>query len=94
VTTLYHAIHRARDRHVATTAISDLLGLLRVVPLDTHDFQHAFILGLSDFGDAVQAAASLKIGADYLVTRSEKDFARAPVTPRSAGEGGALLSLA
>ena len=92
VTTLYYVIGRARDRRVATTAVSDLLGLLHVVPLDTHDFQHALVLGLTDFEDAVQAAASLKIGADYIVTRNEKDFAGAPVTPRSAGEVFALLS--
>ena len=92
VTTLYYVIARARDRRIAATAVSDLLGLLTVVPLDTHNFQHALVLGLTDFEDAVQAAASLKIDADYIVTRNEKDFVGAPVTARSAGEVFALLS--
>ena len=50
------------------------------------DFQQALILGLADFEDAVHAAAALKIGADYLITRNEPDFQGISVPIRSAGE--------
>lgn len=41
--------------------------------------------------EAGQAAASLKVGADYLVTRNEKDFRAASISPRLPGEVLALL---
>ena len=62
-----------------------------VVALGTPDFNHALVLGLTDYEDAVQAAASLKIGADYLVTRNPRDYRGAPIKTRSAGEVVALL---
>ncbi len=49
-------------------------------------------MSLSDFEDAVQAAACLTAGADYLVTRNGKDFKGAPVATRTPGE--ILASLA
>lgn len=73
--------------------MSDLLQLLTVVALSSADFQRALGLGLKDYEDGVQAAACLQIGADYLVTRNEKDFKGAPVTPRTAGEVLAVIDL-
>jgi hypothetical protein len=34
---------------------------------------------MNDFEDAVQAACAERIGADYIVTRNLKDFAKSPV---------------
>jgi hypothetical protein len=62
-----------------------------VVPLDGADFQRALALGLSDYEDAVQVAACLKVGADYLVTRNARDFKGAPIVVRTPGEVLALL---
>ena len=90
-TALHRGRARARDRHVATAAISDLLRLLAVVPLETADFQHALVLGLADYENTVQAAASLKVGADDVVARNAQDYRGVPGTPRSAGEVLALL---
>ena len=94
VTTVHYVVERERSRAVAATAVSDLLQLLSVVPLGTADFQRALGLGLRDYEDAVQVAACLQIGADYLVTRNAKDYKGAPVTARSAGEVLALLGSA
>ena len=91
ITTAYYVIARAKDRRTAALAVTELLRILKVVPLDSADFQQALVLGLSDFEDAVQIAAALKVGADYVVTRDEKDFRGGPVEPRSAGEILALL---
>jgi predicted nucleic acid-binding protein len=93
VTTVYYVVERARDRTLATTAVSDLLQLLAVVPLGNADFQRALGLGLRDLEDGSQAAACLQIGADCLVTRNPKDYKGAPVTLRSAGEVLGLLGV-
>ncbi len=92
VTTVHYIVERERDRSVAGTAVSDLLDLLQVVPLSSADFRRAVGLGLSDFEDAVQVAACLQAGADFLVTRNPKDFKGAPVSTRSPGEILALLN--
>jgi len=93
VTTVYYVVERARDRTLATTAVSDLLQLLTVVPLGNADFQRALGLGLRDFEDGSQAAACLQIGADCLVTRNPKDYKGTPVILRSAGEVLGLLGV-
>jgi predicted nucleic acid-binding protein len=85
ITTLHYIVERERGRAVAT-AVSDLLQVLEVVPLESADFQRALSLGLKDYEDAVHVAACLKVGATLLVTRNERDFKGAPVTPRSAAE--------
>lgn len=91
ITTIHYLVARARDRRVAATAVTDLLRIVRVVPLADADFQQALVLGLDDFEDAVQAAAALRIGADFLVTRDAKGFRGIPVPLRSAGEVLAIL---
>jgi predicted nucleic acid-binding protein len=92
VTTIYYLVERARGRAAATTAMSDVLDILTVVPLEGTDFQRALSLGLDGYEDGLQAAACLKVGARFLVTRNERDFKGAPVTPRSAAEVLALLT--
>jgi len=52
---------------------------------------HAAALSLRDFEDAVQAVCALKIGADYIVTRDERDFQGLAVPARSPGFVLALL---
>lgn len=91
VTTLHSIVAREVGMASANTAMSDLLQLLTGVALDGADFQRALALGLEDYQDAVQVAAYLKIGADYLVTRNARDSRRAPVTVLSSGEVLALI---
>jgi predicted nucleic acid-binding protein len=91
VTTVYYLVERDKGRAIATTAVSDLLDVLDVVPLEAADFRRGLALGLKDYEDAVQAAACLKIGARFLVTRNERDFKGALVSPRSASEVLALF---
>ena len=91
VTTIFYIVAKGKGCQTASTAVSDLLRFLHVVPLGDADLQQALVLGLRDFEDAVQAAAALKIGADYLVTRNERDFQGIPTPIRTAGEVLALL---
>ncbi|MGH7466852.1 MAG: PIN domain-containing protein [Longimicrobiales bacterium] len=91
VTTIYYLVSKTRDRLAAGTAVTDLLRIARVVPVGEPDFQQALVLDLADFEDAVQVAAALNVGADYLVTRNEADFRDAPVAIRTPAEVLALL---
>jgi predicted nucleic acid-binding protein len=86
ITTIHCIVAKEKGRQVAATAVTDLLRIVHAVPLGDADFQQALVLGLADFEDAVQAAAALKIGADYLITRNEQDFRGVPVPIRTAGE--------
>ena len=86
LTTVHYVVQREAGRARAVTAVSDLLDLLEVVPLDASDFRRALATDIRDFEDAAQVAACLKAGADALVTRNPRDFKGAPVEIRSAGE--------
>jgi predicted nucleic acid-binding protein len=86
ITTAYYIVARSVGQRKAATAITDLLRIVSVVPIDSTDFAQALVLGMADFEDAVQAAAAAKIGADYVATRNEKDFKRSPIKPRSPSE--------
>lgn len=92
VTTVHYVVEKERDRTTANTAVGDVLQLLTVVPLAAAEFQRALALGLREFEDAVQVAASLAVDADYLVTRNGKDFRGAPVATYTPGELLAILA--
>ncbi len=90
ITTIHYLISRARTRHVALSAVRDLLSIVDVAAVGRDDVQRALTLGLKDFEDAVQVASALGVGADYLVTRDAKHFRTAPIEMRTPGE---LLAL-
>jgi len=85
ITTAFYVIAKAQGSQAALVAVSDLLRFLEVVAVEKADFHQAVALGMRDFEDAVQAACALKVGADYIVTRNEKDFQGLPVGARSPG---------
>lgn len=77
--TIYYVLAQARDRQTASTAVAGLLEIVDIVPAERADLRRALSLPMPDFEDAVQAAASIRIEAAYLVTRNERDFRRAPI---------------
>lgn len=89
--TVYYVVAESQDRKTAKTAVADLLRILDVAAITRADFQRALELSMSDFEDAVQAAAALQVGADYLVTRNEKDYRAAPIPTADAPTVLALL---
>lgn len=92
LTTIHYIVAKANGRAAAATAISDVLDLCEVVPINEGDFHRALALGLKDFEDAVQVAAALHVGADYLVSRNDKDFKGVPIDVRSPTTIATLLS--
>ena len=91
LTTVHYVVSRAQDRQTAATAITDLLRLLDVVPIEKADNSQALVLPVEDFEDAVQAAAALKVGVDYIVTRDEKGFRGLSVPSVTPGAALSLL---
>ncbi|MDT8369674.1 MAG: PIN domain-containing protein [Longimicrobiales bacterium] len=89
--TIHYVVTRARDRGIATTAVSDLLRVVDVVPVEKDDLHHALVLPVEDFEDAIQLASGLRIGADYIVTRNEKDFRAGSIPPIEADRLMAVL---
>jgi predicted nucleic acid-binding protein len=92
ITALYYLVHRVGGAERARMAVADALQVLSVVPLQATDFLRALSMELTDYEDAMQAVASLKAGATFLVTRNPKDFANGPVAVRRAGEVLALCA--
>jgi len=92
ITTAHYLVAAAAGRTRAATAVTDLLRIFRVVPIEAADFAQALVFGMPDFEDAVQASAAAKVGADYIATRNGKDFKASPVKPRTPGELLALVS--
>lgn len=92
ITTAYYIVARNSSPRKAATAVTDLLRILKVVPVEAADFAQALVLGMTDFEDAVQAAAAAKVGADFVATRNERDYKRSPIKARSPAELLALLA--
>jgi predicted nucleic acid-binding protein len=91
VTTIHYVTEKILGRAGAASAITDLLRLFEIVPVEKADFYQAAALGLRDFEDAVQAVCALKVDADYIVTRDEKDFVGTTIPTRSPAAVRALL---
>ena len=92
ITTAHYLVAAAAGRTKAATAVTDLLRIFRVVPIEAGDFAQALVFGMPDFEDAVQASGAAKVGADYIATRNGKDFKASPVKARTPGELLALVS--
>ena len=90
LTTIHYVVSQARDRQLAAAAVTDLLRFVEVIPIEKVDFSQALVLPMEDFEDAAQAAAALKIGTDYIVTRDEKGFGGLSIPSVNSGE---ILSL-
>ena len=56
-----------------------LLLIFRFADLNESDLLKAAEAGWDDYEDALQAAAAVRIHADYLITRNEKDFRQSEV---------------
>ena len=65
----------ASNEEVRTTA----LAFVEVAPTGTAEAKHALALGMSDFEDAMQAAAAVQAGVDFIVTRNTGDYGSAPI---------------
>ncbi len=74
VTTLYYLVERYTNHQQAVLAISDLLRVFRVAPVDQNVLMQAMALNWRDFEDAVQVCAAIEAGGHYVISRDATDF--------------------
>ncbi len=63
----------------AETFIQELLEFAEVPTTGTNDMRNALDLQFADLEDAMQVAAAMRAGADYIVTRNVKDYPKSSV---------------
>ncbi|MGC9457407.1 MAG: type II toxin-antitoxin system VapC family toxin [Halothiobacillaceae bacterium] len=79
VTTIHYLVKRYRDASVAHEAVEWLMRHFEIAPIGRAQLLRAKSLRLTDFEDAVVAAAAESSGCEFIVTRNIKDFAGSPV---------------
>lgn len=91
VTTLHYLISKHLTHSQTNLTLTKLLQVFGIAAVDQQVILNALALGWSDFEDAVQMAAALNAGVDYLVTRNPKDFKESPVKVLQPGDLMALF---
>jgi predicted nucleic acid-binding protein len=74
VTTIHFLIRREQGAAKARQALSLLLRVFGVAPVDEGIVREAFELGSPDFEGSVTAVAARRAGCDLIVTRDPKGF--------------------
>ena len=81
LTTIHYLVRKELASGKARRIVSAILRVFGVAAVDGSVVQEALQLPLSDFEDAVTAAAALLAGCDYIVTRDPRGFRGSPVRP-------------
>ena len=76
---------------MARQFIHGLLRIVSVAQTGTEDVLYAASLPMRDFEDAMQVAAARACGAQHIVTRNARDYARSPIPAISPQEALDLL---
>src|SRR5260370_4731338 len=79
VTTVHYLLRREMGNIKAKRIVSAILSVLGVAPVDAAVVQEALQLPLTDFEDAVTAAAARLAGCECIVTRDPKGFRGSPI---------------
>ena len=88
VSNLYYIVTRqTRNRDSALNFILRLMNFVSVAPTDAESVRYAVGLPMSDFEDALQAAAAQACDAQFIITRNVADYRQSPIpaiTPAQA----------
>jgi predicted nucleic acid-binding protein len=91
LTTLFYLVSRQLSTARARTILTDLLQVVRVAGVGQATIERSLQLPYRDFEDAVQMAAAMGAGAQFVVTRNIKDFKAGPLPTIQPVELVALL---
>ena len=91
LTTLFYLLARYHSAEQARVALRELLIVLSVAAIDHAVIEQALNLPYSDFQDAVRMMATVRCGAQYLVTRDLRDYRAGPLPVLQPAELLALL---
>jgi predicted nucleic acid-binding protein len=76
---LYYVVRKEAGDNALRQFLKELLGFMEVPPTGTAQAKHALGIGMADFEDALQAAAAIQAGVDYIVTRNTRDYRGGPI---------------
>lgn len=76
---MVYVMRRELTPEIIREVLATLADVFRFEDLSLSDLKQAAAMKWRDFEDALQTAAALKCGADYIVTRNLKDFEKSPV---------------
>ena len=79
IATLAYLIERQQSAISGRDFIRGMLGWADVAQTSTVDALAALDLPMGDFEDALQVAAAMACGAQFVITRNERDFKNSPV---------------
>lgn len=74
ITTLFYLIQKDKSSADARAAITNLLQILKISPVNQSTIDQALNLDYRDFEDAVQMISAVQCKADYLITRNISDY--------------------
>ena len=86
MTDLYYLLRKDYGSRRTQEMLEDNLSFLKLVSINAADVAKALAQRWEDFEDCLVARCAEKIGADYIITRNVKDFARSAVeaiTPKT-----------
>jgi predicted nucleic acid-binding protein len=87
VTDVHYLVGRqTKSAETAMKAVTHLLVLMEICPVDRGVLEEAITLGLADFEDAVQVACAISLGLEAIVTRDVYGFSGSPISILSSGE--------
>ena len=90
LTTLFYLYAKHESAEQARVKLGELLSILPVAAVDRAVIEQALSLPYRDFEDAVQMAAAVKAGAQYVITRNVPDYTGGPLPALEPAE---LLTL-
>lgn len=77
--TVFYITAKKRGEPYALQMIRDLLTWATVATVGQNEAQEALCYGITDFEDALIAAAASSAHVDWLITRDENGFSKGPV---------------
>lgn len=86
LTTIDYLLTRSLPRDTAKKALSRLLELFEIAPVNRSVIEEALQSRMTDFEDAVLSYAASLVGAKVIVTRNTKDFRHSPVNALDPAE--------
>ena len=79
ITDVMYIMRKRIEPGTIREAVQTLITIVDVAGILKNDINAAFLSGMKDYEDAVQASCAARIKADYIVTRNVKDFEKSPV---------------
>jgi predicted nucleic acid-binding protein len=92
VANFYYIVRKELGGPSTRKLIQDLLEYVDVISTGTAGIRYALTSPITDFEDAMQAAAAVSAEVDYIITRNTPDFSNSPIPAISPADFLALLT--